>query len=255
MLFPRKKNTAKWWLVVCVALLYGTGLPGRVVWAQSSGEHPGEISPSSHVRIDETAGVDMPGSDDGSEAETLHNAPTAAEGHDEHRSDGIFAGDWGTSFWTVLLFVLLLLVLRKWAWHPILEALRSREEDILRSIESAKESKQQAEALLHENREKLEAAQAEAQAMIAKSREDAMALAEELRQQAVSEAETMQKQAEEAIRIAKTQAVRDVYQEGVHIAVDLAGRLIERDLSEQDHEQLINDALKQLTTEELPPRS
>ena len=93
----------------------------------------------------------------------------AAEGGDGN----IFAGDLGNMIWTVVIFVLVLLVLGKFAWGPILEGLQARENFIRESLEEAKADRESAEERLREYEVKLAEARAEATALVEEGRRDA----------------------------------------------------------------------------------
>ena len=90
----------------------------------------------------------------------LSAAPVLASGAEGGANP--FAGDVGTAIWTVVIFAVVLLVLGKFAWGPILDGLQSREEFISDSLAKAKEDREAAEARLREYEEKLSSARAEA---------------------------------------------------------------------------------------------
>src|SRR4029450_10132488 len=102
---------------------------------------------------------------------TVIPAVVSAQEHDTALSP--FAGDVGNALWTVVIFVLVVLVLGKFAWGPILNQLKTREKFIHDALSSAKQQREAAEATLKEYGEKLRAARAEADAIIAQSRTDA----------------------------------------------------------------------------------
>src|SRR4051794_29717245 len=78
-------------------------------------------------------------------------APAAAqEGHEAAGGNNPFAGDFGNALWTVVVFVVVLIVLGKFAWGPILKGLQARESYILESLEKAKTERETAEARLKE---------------------------------------------------------------------------------------------------------
>jgi len=163
-----------------------------------------------------------------------------------------FAGNLGNMVWTLVIFVLVVAVLGKFAWGPVLSLLQQREEFIHKSLSDAKRDRDEAEARLKDYAAKLQSAQAEAVAIIEGARKDAERLREELRQRARTEADTMLKNAERQIEMQTTRAVQQIRREAVDLSVTIASKLLQRNISKEDNEKLIADALKQI---EATPRS
>src|SRR2546421_508918 len=163
-----------------------------------------------------------------------------------------FAGNLGNMVWTLVIFVLVVAVLGKFAWGPVLSLLQQREEFIHKSLSDAKRDRDEAEARLKDYAAKLQSAQAEAVVIIEGARKDAERLREELRQRARTEADTMLKNAERQIEMQTTRAVQQIRQEAVDLSVTIASKLLQRNISKEDNEKLIADALKQI---EATPRS
>src|ERR1700690_1922265 len=90
----------------------------------------------------------------------------------------------GLIVWTIFTFVLLLIVLRKFAWKPLLDGLERRESGVRASIERAAEAQREAERLLEENRQRLAQVEQESRRMLSESR----ALAEKLKAEIVEQA-------------------------------------------------------------------
>jgi len=157
-----------------------------------------------------------------------------------------FAGNLGNAVWTLGIFVIVVLVLGKFAWGPVLSLLQEREQFIHKSLSAAKHDRDEAEARLKEYAARLQTAQAEAVAIIEEARRDAERLREELRQRARNEADTMVKNAERQIQLETTRAVQQIRREAVDLSVMIASKLIQRNLTKEDNERLIEEALKQV---------
>jgi len=157
-----------------------------------------------------------------------------------------FAGNVGNALWTLIIFVIVVLILGKFAWSPVLSALKQREEFIHKSLSDAKRDRDEAEARLKENVAKLQNSQAEAFAIVDGARKDAERLREELRQRAQTEADAMIKKAEREIEMKTTQAVRQIRQEAVDLSVTIASKLLQKNVTKEDNEKLIADALKEI---------
>jgi len=157
-----------------------------------------------------------------------------------------FAGNVGNAVWTLLIFVIVVLILGKFAWGPVLSLLKQREEFIHKSLTDAKKDRDEAEARLKDYAAKLQSSQAEAVAIIERARQDAERLRDELRQRAHSEADTMVKNAEREIESQTKQAVRQIRQEAADLSVSIASKLLQRNVTKEDNEKLIADALKEI---------
>ena len=163
-----------------------------------------------------------------------------------------FAGNLGNALWTLGIFLIVVLVLGKFAWGPVLSLLKQREEFIHKSLSDAKRDRDAAEARLKDYAAKLQSAQAEAVSIIEDARRDAERLREELRQRARTEADNILKNAERQIEQQTTRAVQQIRREAVDLSVTIASKLLQRNISKDDNERLIADALKQI---ESTPRS
>jgi F-type H+-transporting ATPase subunit b len=157
-----------------------------------------------------------------------------------------FAGNVGNAVWTLTIFVIVVVILGKFAWGPVLSLLKQREEFIHKSLTDAKKDRDEAEARLKDYAAKLQSSQAEAVAIVERARQDADRLRDELRQRATSEADTMIKNAEREIEAQTKQAVRQIRQEAVGLSVSIASKLLQRNVTTEDHDKLIADALKEI---------
>jgi len=175
---------------------------------------------------------------------TVFPAALLAQEHEPALSP--FAGNIGNALWTVVIFVLVVVVLGKFAWGPILDQLKARERFIYDALSSAKQQKEAAEASLKEYTEKLRAARAEAEAIIGQGRTDAERLREEIKQRAKTEADTIVRNAERQIQLETGRALQQIRQEAADLSVMIASKLIQRNLSKEDNDRLIDDALKQV---------
>jgi len=163
----------------------------------------------------------------------------------------IFAGDVGNMIWTVLIFGLVLVILGKFAWGPLLSTLQEREAFIRDSLEQAKSDREQAEARLAEYTTKLEEARAEATALVEEGRRDAEVVHGKIEQAAREEAENMLERAKREIEVAKKTAIRELYEQSATLATDVATRVLKREVSAADHERLIAEAIEQLGEQDL----
>ncbi|MEM7480532.1 MAG: F0F1 ATP synthase subunit B [Acidobacteriota bacterium] len=165
----------------------------------------------------------------------------AAEGGGE--SGSLFAGDLGNMIWTLVIFVILLVVLGKFAWGPVLNGLQSREQFIFDSLAKAKEERDLASAKLAEYEEKLAQARSEVEEIVDEARRDAAVLRQREEEKAQEEAQKTLERAKREIEIAKDTAVKDLYSRATSLTVDAASRILKRELTPNDHEQLIAESI------------
>jgi F-type H+-transporting ATPase subunit b len=157
-----------------------------------------------------------------------------------------FAGNVGNALWTLIIFAIVVIVLGKFAWGPVLGLLQQREEFIHKSLAAAKADREAAAATLKEHTEKLQAATREVDAMIARGRDDAERFREEIKQKARAEADTLLRAAERQIQQETSQALQQIRHEAVDLSVAIASKLIKRNITKEDNQRLIDDALQQL---------
>jgi F-type H+-transporting ATPase subunit b len=157
-----------------------------------------------------------------------------------------FAGNVGNALWTLIIFVIVVVILGKFAWGPVLSLLKEREEFIHKSLADAKRDRDEAEARLKDYAAKLQSSQAEASAIVERAHQDAGRLRDDLRERAKSEADAMIKKAQVEIESQTAQAVRQIRQEAVEMSVTIASKLLQRNVTKEDNDKLIADALKEI---------
>ena len=144
---------------------------------------------------------------------------------------------------TIVTFVILLVVLGKFAWKPIIAALDARDQSIADDIESARLGNEKAQALLQEYENRLEHASEEVKQMLAEAKADASKARQKILDDANAEAARQRDRAIAEIQAAKDQAVRELAEKSVDSAVSLAGNLVGRELNRDSHQKLIEDSL------------
>jgi F-type H+-transporting ATPase subunit b len=154
--------------------------------------------------------------------------------------------DPGLYIWTIVIFLVLLGLLAKFAWRPLLEALEKRQESIRRSLDDAAKAKQELERLQTESQRILAQARAEAETIVARTREDANRLRDEMRQKAQQEAANIVKNAERQIELETARALQQIRHEAVDLSIAIASKLLQRNVSKEDNERLIEDTFRQL---------
>jgi F-type H+-transporting ATPase subunit b len=174
-------------------------------------------------------------------------AAVAAESPDA--ANNVFAGDIGNALWTMVIFLLVLVVLGKYAWGPLLKGLQARESYIREALEAARRERSDAEARLREYQEKLAAARTEATAIIEEGRRDAEAVKRKLEEQARLESDKMVERAKREIEAATTEATRHLYALSAQLSTELAARILGREINAGDHERLISESIAEITAQ------
>jgi len=147
---------------------------------------------------------------------------------------------------TIITFLVLLTLLLKFAWGPLLQMLDSRQQAIRKALDDAQLARKELERLEQESTQIVRKARADAEAIISESRADAERLKEELRQKARSEADGIVRNAERQIQLETARALQQIRNEAVDLSVMIASKIIQRNLSREDNERLIEDALRQV---------
>jgi len=147
---------------------------------------------------------------------------------------------------TIVVFVLFLLVASKYVWPHILKGLDQRDEKLRDDLQAAEEARQRANDALQEYEQELTRARTEASEMIAKARQDAKAVAEELRANNTRELAEMKIAATSDIDAAKRAAIGELHIEASNLAVSIASRILEREISATDQQALIKESLAEI---------
>jgi F-type H+-transporting ATPase subunit b len=160
--------------------------------------------------------------------------------------------DPGLYIWTIATFLVLVGLLAKFAWGPLLAAMAARQDAIRKSLDEARQAKQELERLNVESARILAQARTEAEAILSATRSDATQFREELKQQARADAAAIVKNAEKQVELEKTRAIQEIRQEAVNLSVTIASKLLQRNVSKDDNLRLIEDTFKQIEATERP---
>ncbi len=152
----------------------------------------------------------------------------------------------GLIIWTIITFLVVLFVLKKFAWPQLLAALDEREKRISDAITAAEQARQEAEEVLRQHRQKLAAADEEARQVVAEAREAGANVRQTIVSQAREEAERMLDQARTSIESEKRAAIAELRRETANLAVQAAGALIDANLDDERNRGLVNDLIAKI---------
>jgi F-type H+-transporting ATPase subunit b len=152
----------------------------------------------------------------------------------------------GLILWTIITFVIVLLILRATAWKPLLAALTAREDHIRSSLQEAQEARQKAQQLLEDHRKQLALAEEQSQRIIKEGRDLAERLKAEILEKAQGSATFMVTQAKEEIRREKDAALIQLRSEVADLAILAAGKLLDANLDTPKQRALADAAIKDI---------
>ncbi len=151
----------------------------------------------------------------------------------------------GLFFWQSLIFIGLLFLLRKYAWGPILGAVNERETSIKDALASAEAARTEMESLQSDNQRILKEARAEKEAMLKEARSTRAELINTAKEEAQAEADKILTQAQEAIQNEKRAAINELREQVGSIAMDIAGKVLQKELENKDKQVQLIDQLIQ----------
>lgn len=154
--------------------------------------------------------------------------------------------DPGLFIWTIAVFLTLLLLLKRFAWGPLLAALEQRRAGIRKSLDDADRARKDLEQVQQESETVVQKARAEAETIVSTARADGAKLRDELRRQAQEEAQSILQNAERRIEQERDRALAQIRREAVDVSLMIASKLIRRNLTKEDNDALIDDALAQV---------
>ncbi|WP_061286228.1 F0F1 ATP synthase subunit B [Leptospira interrogans] len=152
----------------------------------------------------------------------------------------------GLVVWTLVTFLVVVLVLKKFAWDVILKALDERAETVQNDIKKASELRLEAEALLKDYEARLNSAKDEANAIVAEAKSDALKLKNKLLEETNGEVKAQKDQAVKEIELAKAKALGQLQAQIVEMTITVAGKVLEKQLKSEDYKAFIETELDKL---------
>tara|TARA_B110000003_G_C16517101_1_gene483465 strand:+ start:103 stop:600 length:498 start_codon:yes stop_codon:yes gene_type:complete len=152
----------------------------------------------------------------------------------------------GLFFWQLLIFVGLVLLLKKYAWKPILDSVNERESSIKEALSSADNARKEMESLNQDNQRILKEARSERELLLKEARNTSSKIIEEAKQEAKNSADQLIKQAHESIEGEKRAAIQELKNHVADIAVKMAEKVLHSELEDKDKQnKLIERLLKE----------
>lgn len=152
----------------------------------------------------------------------------------------------GLIFWTAVTFALVLGILWRFAWNPILGALEAREEAIRKTIDDAERLQSEAKTLLEQHEAKLAEARAEGNRILDEARRAGDRLKGDVMDKARTEAEQVMARAHRQLELETDQALETIRNEAASLAVKAAEKVIQRSLTDADHRRFAEQAVAEI---------
>jgi F-type H+-transporting ATPase subunit b len=211
------------WLIG-LAVVLAFALAGSRVAAQEPKEHH---SP------------EAPALEKGSEAE--HGEKHIAPGPDR-----IFERALDLTIWTIVVFVILLFVLGKYAWGPMMKGLEAREHAIHSAVEEAHKAREETSRIRDEVQRERQKAAEEARATIEQARRDAQKQGDELRAKALAEIQAERDRMRHDMELARDAALQDLWSAAARLATLVASKAVGKQMNLDDHRKLVDEAIAEL---------
>jgi F-type H+-transporting ATPase subunit b len=176
-------------------------------------------------------------------ASVLAAAPLLAQEQEAHESVNLLAPNTGLMFWTLLIFLVLLVILARFAFKPLTAAVEAREHALEEAIRQANAARDDANKLLAEQTKALETARVEAQRVIAEGRVTGEKLRNEMLEQTKQQQHELLERARAEIDTERKRAIADLRREAVELALAGASKVIERNLDDQTNRKLVESFL------------
>ena len=165
---------------------------------------------------------------------------------DTGKKDTLLSVEPGLIIWTIIIFLILLFILKKYAWKPLLNSLNNREQGIKDTIDRAEKLREESEKLHEENKKRLAEADTQSRKIISEGKEFAEKLKSELVAKTNEETLRMIQKAKQEIEREKLSAIEELKDEIGNLAVQAASKIIDENLDEAKQKKIIDSFIKQI---------
>jgi F-type H+-transporting ATPase subunit b len=153
----------------------------------------------------------------------------------------------GLFVWQTILFVALLLLLKKFDWKPILDAVNERETSIRESLSAAEKAREDMEAVQADNKRILKQARSERDALLAEAKTESIKIVNQAKEDAKAEADKITAQAQVTIQNEKNAAINDLKGQVASLSIDIAAKVLQTELKDQAaQEKFVSELVKEI---------
>ncbi|HPN85320.1 MAG TPA: F0F1 ATP synthase subunit B [Victivallales bacterium] len=184
----------------------------------------------------------MQANDTISSLSVAEHAPVEARDHGAGGS-GIFSMDPGLVIWTWIVFGLLFLVLSKFAWKPMMESVRRREQTLKDAVENARKTKEELDRISIRQEEMIKLAEENSRKIIDEARKKAEDVSRSIVDRANQDAEKAMLKIKEEIILEREKTMNEIKRSAVDMVIAASGKILERDLDDNAHREFIKRQL------------
>jgi len=177
---------------------------------------------------------------------TEKHASTQAKGDAHSSGNPLLQFDPGVGIWSIITFVLLLIILRKFAWKPIIDSIDERDREIKSSMEAAEQARNESKKIADEQKAMLSQSKAEAAEIVAEAKKTAEDFKRRLEQSAIEEKTFIIKSAEAEISAMKESAIAELKQTVAELAIGAAEKLLEEKLDAERSTKLVDQYIEKI---------
>ena len=156
----------------------------------------------------------------------------------------------GLYIWSLVIFLLVLLILKKYAWKPLLDFLDQREKDISDSLAMAESAKADLEKVKEESEKILNEAKNQGKSIVSDSKQKAEDSANKILNDAQAKSDEFVLDAKKKIDVEKKKAIKEIKEEVVGLSLDLASQVLQRNVKDEDNNKFVDSSLKAMNTDE-----
>jgi F-type H+-transporting ATPase subunit b len=168
------------------------------------------------------------------------------QGGEEQGVGSMFGWALDLAIWTMVVFLILLWVLSKYAWKPMLEGLQRREESIRSALDEAQRAREEAKVLQQRFEKEMNEAQERVRDVMDQARRDAQSMRDDMVAKAKSEIQTERERLHREIEMARDQALEQIWDQSARLATLISAKAIRRQLNAEDHRRLVDEAIAEL---------
>ena len=162
----------------------------------------------------------------------------------------LFQVDPGLFIWALVVFSIVLLILKRYAWKPLLDFLDEREKDISNSLAMAESAKADLEKIKDESEKILDKAKKQGKTIVGDSKQKAEQSANNILNKAQEKSNEFLVEAKSKIDLEKKRAIKEIKEEVVELSLDLASQVLQRNVKDDDNNKFIQSSLKAVKTDE-----
>ena len=156
----------------------------------------------------------------------------------------------GTYVWSLVIFLTVLFVLKKFAWNPLLDFLEEREKDIAESLKMAESAKTDLEKIKEESEKILNEAKKEGKTIVSDSKQKAEESANKILNDAKEKSNEILDDAKSKIDIEKKRAIKEIKEEVVDLSLELATKVLQRNINDEDNSKFVKSSLEAVKVDE-----